>query len=222
MYSYYPYMPNAIKFANYPYQVNPYDHPIDSYRSFPNPAYYDQRQQSVSGEATWTEGGAVTQCGIPWSSNLYMTAAVGVNSPYQCGQTLKVKNLSMPGQREVMVTVVDKVPGYPSNKINLHRRAFEALGASPSVGIIRVEITPSPELEQEKWRDYLSKVVQVAYPNYSVLSSEVVEKTNVSSTRMREIYDYALQSTQENITVRGTVVYDTETDRMITMELKEV
>ncbi|WLR47511.1 hypothetical protein LC065_18715 [Halobacillus litoralis] len=64
----------------------------------------------------------MTKCGIPWSNNRYMTAAVGQNSPYQCGQTIKVKNMA--NQRVVLVTVVDQVPNYPDNKINLHKKSF--------------------------------------------------------------------------------------------------
>lgn len=96
----------------------------------------------IKGKATWTWGGMTTKCSIPWSFNHNMTAAVGRNSPFQCGQRLKVKNISVTPYTEVEVTVVDEVPNYPANKISLHRVAFEALGISPSAGVINVEITP--------------------------------------------------------------------------------
>ncbi|WBX81582.1 hypothetical protein PD280_07775 [Virgibacillus salarius] len=77
----------------YPFTQAPYYSYSDIYTA---PPYNQDRQQPVSGQATWTDGGQITQCGIPWSDNLYMTAAVGENSPYQCGQTLKIRNLSIP------------------------------------------------------------------------------------------------------------------------------
>ncbi|WP_052947378.1 hypothetical protein [Aneurinibacillus tyrosinisolvens] len=84
----------------------------------------------------------MTKCGIPWTYNNGMTAAVGESSPYKCNQVLKVKNISIPQPKEVFVVVVDEVKGFPPNKLNLHRDAFEALGSPASVGIIEIEITP--------------------------------------------------------------------------------
>lgn len=189
-------------------------------RFYPTYPYYADRQQSIQGQATWTEGGQITQCGIPWSQNQYMTAAVGVNTPYQCGQTIKI--LYPPTQRELLVTVVDRVPGYPPNKINLHRRAFETLGANPDMGIINVEITPSPELEQEKWGKYLLEVTQTAYPSYNVTDYSFVGKTEVSPTQTKETYEFILESPQERIKVQGTVIYNPITDRIISFDVKEV
>lgn len=180
------------------------------------------RQQTVRGQATWTDGGPITQCGIPWSKNEYMTAAVGNNSPYSCGQTIKIRNLSTPGSREVIVTVVDKVMGYPPTKINLHRRAFEALGASASQGVITVEIIPSPELKEEKWGKYLVEVAQTAYQGYNVIDYKFVSKKDIAPDRIQESYDLVLQSPQETITVRGNVLYNTKTDRILSFDLKEI
>ncbi|UOR12573.1 DUF3889 domain-containing protein [Halobacillus amylolyticus] len=215
MYSNYSYIP-------YVNQQGPYvQHPYYNYsRSYIPHPYYPNRQQAVRGQATWTEGGQVTQCGIPWSENQYMTVAIGENTPYQCGQTLKVTNLS--NQREVLVTVVDKVPGYPPNKVNLHRKAFETLRANLGQGVINVEITPSPELEQEKWGKYLLELTQTAYPGYNVTEYNTIGKTQVSPTQTKETYEYILQSPQERIKVQGNVVYNSTTDRVISFDIKEV
>ncbi|WP_404451565.1 DUF3889 domain-containing protein [Virgibacillus necropolis] len=220
MYSNYSFNPNRNRYVNSPYQPNPYDNYNSFYPTYPY--YYSERQQPVRGQATWTEGGQVTQCGIPWSSNEYMTVAVGENSPYQCGQQLKIRNVSTPVPREILVTVVDQVPGYPANKINLHRRAFEALGANPSVGVINVEIIPSPELEQEQWGKYLLEVTQTAYPSYSITEYNTVAKTQLSPTQIQETYEFTLQSPQETITVQGNIIYNPNTDRVISFDIKEV
>ncbi|WP_099158229.1 DUF3889 domain-containing protein [Virgibacillus ndiopensis] len=208
----------------YPYVYSPYyfQNPHATYdRNYPYYNNYLDRQQPVRGQATWTEGGQVTKCGIPWSSNQYMTVAVGENSPYQCGQTLKITNLTTP-TRDILVTVVDQVPSYPANKINLHRKAFEALGANTSQGVINVEISPSPELEQEKWGKYLLEVTQTAYPNYNVTEYNKIGETQLSSNQTQETYEYVLQSSQERIKVQGTVIYNPNTDRIISFDIKEV
>lgn len=101
-----------------------------------------RRQKKVKGTAIWTKGGKVTKCNIPWTYNNSMTVAVGDNSPYKCGQALKIKNLSIPEPKEILVVVVDEVKGFPPNKLNLHEKAFEALGSSTGVGSIKIEITP--------------------------------------------------------------------------------
>ncbi|MGN8645857.1 DUF3889 domain-containing protein [Gracilibacillus sp. HCP3S3_G5_1] len=186
------------------------------YQPYPNVI----RQNLINGQATWTEGGNVTQCNIPWSHNQYMTVAVSSNSPYQCGQTIKVRNPQ--NLREVIVTVVDTVPNAPETRLNLHRRAFEALGVNPSVGVISIQFEPSPELEQVKWGKYLLEVTQVAYPNYNVTDYSFVEKTQLGENRVREVYDFHLQNTQERITVRGTVVYNPTTERVISFDIKEI
>jgi hypothetical protein len=226
MYSNYSYMSNGSQFVNLPYPFIPYvQQPYYNYNSSHSvyPYYsYIGRQQSVRGQATWTEGGPVTQCGLSWSDNEYMTAAVGENTPYQCGQTIKIRNLSSPGPREILVTVVDKVEGYPPNRINLHRKAFEALGANPAVGVINIEITPSPELEQEKWGKYLLEVTQTAYPDYNITEYNFIRKTQVLPTQTKETYQFILESPQERIKVQGNVIYNPNTDRVISFDLEEV
>jgi len=182
----------------------------------------DFRQQPIKGQASWTNGGPVTQCNIPWSDNEYMTASVGTNSPYRCGQTLKIRNLSAPAQKEILVKVVDQVQGYPANKINLHRKAFEALGSSPSVGVINVEITPSPEVEQEEWGRYLLTITQAAYPGYRVTDYRYIGKSTESSNRTKQSYEFTLQSPQETMKVKGTVFYDPNTNRVISFDLNEM
>lgn len=113
-----------------------------SYPYFYSPNWQAIRETPIKGKATWTWGGMKTKCNIPWSYNNNLTAAVGRNSPFQCGQRLRVKNISVTPFTEVEVTVVDEVQQFPANRINLHRVAFEALGISPSAGVINVEITP--------------------------------------------------------------------------------
>ncbi|WP_028782927.1 RlpA-like double-psi beta-barrel domain-containing protein [Thalassobacillus devorans] len=207
----------------YPYVTNPYQAP---YVRYPYSHYYGSYQsyqdvrQPVRGQATWTEGGAVTQCGIPWSANLYMTVAVGQNTPYKCGDTLKIKNLA--NGREVLVTVVDQVAGYGANKVNLHKRAFEALGANVDLGVINVEITTGIELEEEKWGKYLLEIVQSAYSNYNVTDYNRISKTQQNANQMTETYKYVLRSPQETINIEGTVAYNPNTDRIISIDLKEV
>jgi hypothetical protein len=214
MYPNYSYVPNVINpyFAAVPYFQQSY---YNFYGSYP-------RQQPVRGQATWTEGGQVTKCNIPWSDNQYMTAAVGTNTPYTCGQTLKIRNISSPTHREILVQVVDQVPGYPPNKINLHQKAFLALGANLNQGVINIEIIPSPEVEQVEWGKYLLAVTQSAYPNYNVTNYKFIGKTEVSSTQTKQTYEFILQSTQEQIKVQGTVVYNSNTNRVISFDLKEI
>ncbi len=142
---------------NIPANVCPYCHnPVDNRNNYgyyhtnqmqpyfnPMPYWYPVREpEPVIGKASWTWGGMPTKCEIFWSYNEHMTASVGEKSPFKCGQKLKVKNISFIPSKEVLVTVVDQVKNYPANRINLHRKAFEALGVSPSVGVIDVEITP--------------------------------------------------------------------------------
>ena len=55
---------------------------------------------------------------------------------------LLVKNISIDKPKEVLVIVVDEVKGYAPTKLNLHKKAFEALGSQASVGIIEVEFYP--------------------------------------------------------------------------------
>ncbi|MUK90406.1 DUF3889 domain-containing protein [Ornithinibacillus sp. L9] len=218
MYSSYPYYP-CVPYAYYPdYRVAYVPYPYGTTSMIPTTW---TRQQPVSGRATWTEGGPTTQCGIPWSTNEYMTVAVGQNSPYQCGQSIKVRNPAIPG-REVIVTVVDKVSSGDASQITLHRRAFEALGANPDIGVLNVEIIADPELEEERWGKYLLEVVQTAYPNANVTEYNTVEKSQVSATETKETYDFILQSPEGQMTVRGNVVYNPQTNRVISFDLSEV
>ncbi|WP_047982218.1 DUF3889 domain-containing protein [Ornithinibacillus contaminans] len=208
------------------YYLNGYN----PYQGYP-PGYYlapqyqntvlsPYRQQTVRGRATWTDGGGTTKCGIPWSDNQYMTVAVGENAPYQCGQSLKIRNLA--NGREIIATVVDTVRGFPQNNVNLHRRAFQALGANLDQGIISVDIIPSPELEEEKWGKYLLELVQTAYPGVEITDYSSVGKTEMSPTRVRETYDFILNTQQEQIRVRGNVIYNPESDRVISFDLAEM
>lgn len=219
MYSYYPYMPTYQDYPSFLEQVDPFWG--DSFYRYTEEDVYWYRQRPIRGQATWTDGGRITKCGIPWSKNRYLTAAVGANSPYRCGQSLKIRNLSVPGGREIIVTVVDQVAGYPANRISLHRRAFEALGAHPSLGVMNIEIIPSPELEQERWGKYLLEVTQTAYPGYNIIDYRFVGKQQQSPQQIRETYEFILQAPQEKIRVRGNVVYNPSTNRVISFNLVE-
>ncbi|OEH91958.1 DUF3889 domain-containing protein [Bacillus solimangrovi] len=216
MYPYYPYIHHN---GYYHYVAYPYIHNPNYYNYYND---YMQRQQVIQGQATWTEGGPVTKCGIAWSDFLYMTAAVGTNTSYQCGQSLKVKTLSPQLPREIIVTVVDQVESYPANKINLHKKAFEALGVNPSVGIINVEIIPSPILSQEKWGEYLLGITQSAYPGYDVIDYGFVEKKEVAPSRIRETFLFELKSEQKELQIRANVIYNPNTNRVISYSIKEV
>lgn len=213
---------NTNGFRYHPFQPTYYPHNHD-FRKMGS-EYFNQleRQQRIRGQATWTNGGTVTKCGIPWSDNEYMTAAVGTNTPYKCGQTLKIRNLSTQGGREIIVTVVDQVHNYPPNRVNLHRRAFEALGAPLSLGVINIEIIPHPELEQEKWGKYLLEIVQSGYPGFNVTDYKAVGKTIFSPERTRETYDFILESPKETMKIRGNVTYNPKTDRIINFDFNEV
>lgn len=211
----------ANPYMNSPCQVYPYPH-MSPYHYDTSTYSHADRQQVIKGQATWTTGGPVTKCGIPWSTNEYMTAAVGENTPYECGESIKVRNISVPGEREVIVTVVDRVAGYPPNRINLHRNAFVALGANPDIGVLNVEITPHPQLEEEKWGKYLLEVTQSAYPSYDAVDYQLIEKKQISPTQTRETYEFTLQSPRERIKVRGRVVYNPVTDRVISFDITEV
>ncbi|WP_338447848.1 DUF3889 domain-containing protein [Niallia oryzisoli] len=213
--------PNMHAAAYYPWPVYPYA-PYEYSRSYPltpDPAF---RQQHVRGQASWTDGGPVTKCNIPWSDNEYMTASVGTDSPYTCGQTLKIRNLAASSHKEILVKVVDQVKGYPANKINLHRKAFQALGANPNVGVIPVEITPSPEVAEEEWGKYLIIVTQAAYPGYRVTDYKYIGKSTESPTRTKQSYEFVLQSQQETMRVQGNVWYNPKTNRVISFDLNEV
>ncbi|WP_394231703.1 DUF3889 domain-containing protein [Niallia oryzisoli] len=214
------YVPNQLPSNYYHRPVYPFQYPYEYSRSYPLAPYQQYRQQPVQGQASWTDGGPVTQCNIPWSDNEFMTVSVGLNSPYRCGQTLKIRNLST--QKEILVKVVDQVKGYPVNKINLHRKAFEALGSKPSIGVINVEITPSPEVEQEEWGKYLLTITQAAYPGYRVTDYQYIGKTEESANRTKQSYEFVLKSAHETMKIQGNVWYDPKTNRVISFDLNEV
>ncbi len=229
-YYYYGYEPYANQYAGYPYRGYPavpqqpvYNAYQPFYPTVPAAGEAMDRQQAVRGQATWTEGGPVTECGMPWSTNNFMTVAVGPGAPYQCGETIRVKNMSSPDHKEISVRVVDEVEGYPANRINLHRKAFEALGANLSEGIINVEIKPLGEggQQQSKWGDYLSKVVEAAFPDYRITARHAAGKTEVSPTETKESFTFTIQSAQETRHINGTVHYNPDTNRVISVELKE-
>ncbi|SDY99388.1 rare lipoprotein A [Evansella caseinilytica] len=211
----YSYMPNTSQYVNQPYRGQPYydyDHSASSSM---------ERQRRVRGQATWTDGGAATRCGIPWSENRFMTAAVATNAPYRCGERLRIRTLAAPGN-EISVMVVDKITGYPQTNVNLHRNAFEALGANINEGVIDVEVIPEADSEQEGWDSYVLGMMQTAYPGYNVINYQEVEKRQLSPQQTRETYEFQLQSPQEQITVRGSVIYNQRTNRVVSFDIKEV
>ncbi|GAA0451596.1 DUF3889 domain-containing protein [Alkalibacillus silvisoli] len=208
---YYHYENDLIRNGSCTYVYAPMTYQPDSTR---------ENNNWVKGQATWTEGGEVTKCNIPWSDLQYMTTAVSEDSPYECGEMLKVKFPST--GREILVKVVDTVGGYPQHRLNLHRQAFLALGADLDFGIIDIEIMASPELEEEEFGKYLIEVLQVAYPRYEVTDYEFVGEEEISIERRRETYEFIVESDEERVKVRGRVEYNPQTNRVISFDLEEV
>lgn len=187
------------------------------------------RQQPIKGQALWTDGGQVTRCGLPWSMNNYMTAAVSANGPFSCGDKLLVRNVTSPDGKETTVTVVDQVVGYPDNKINLHRRAFEAIGANINEGVIEVEVIPeetaspiqTPSTPGHSTENFLMGMAQSAFPGYSITEYKAKEKTELSDDQIKEVFEFTLQSPQETTKVEGTVTYNPVTNKIISFDFKE-
>ncbi|HEX6593626.1 MAG TPA: DUF3889 domain-containing protein [Bacillota bacterium] len=215
-------------YGSYPYMNRPYQ--MTPVAPMQGRCYYDyssghslyERQQTVRGQATWTEGGKITKCGIPWSDGKYMTVAVGDDAPYKCGEMLRVRNLSLPGGREIVVKVVDEVEGYPANKINLHRRAFEALGANLDLGVIPVEITPTGNSNLDQWRDLLLTTLQTTYPHYRITDYCPIGKEQTSPAEVEEVYEFTLQSQGDRMMVRGIASYHPKTEQVHALELRVV
>lgn len=224
-FNYYDFYYPHINFHPYAYldqleYFNPY---ANSYAYPPEQFGYSNNisQKRVRGQATWTEGGKTTKCGISWSYNNYITTAVGPNSPYKCGQTLKVSNISISTPKEIVVTVVDTVQGFPPNRLNLHKKAFEALGSPTSVGIIEIEITPMPDKEYGKWGKVLLGLTKNIYPNYNVVDFKFVSSQKISKTKTKETFDYILQSPQKKLKVRVTVIYNPKTEKIISINFED-
>ncbi|HLR79368.1 MAG TPA: DUF3889 domain-containing protein [Bacillota bacterium] len=211
---------NQYAYRSNPYPLSPihmpYYYGCPSYAMHPSRSY---REQPVRGQATWTEGGKVTKCGIPWSDQKYMTVAVGDTAPYKCGETLRIRNLSMPGGREIVVKVVDQVEGYPANKVNLHRRAFEALGAPLDLGVIDVEIVPTNMSDQDRWEDLLLTTAQTMYPNYRVIDYRSIGNQQFFTPHVEETYEFILESESNQLSVRGKIMYNPETEQLFSLEL---
>ncbi|MBU8790760.1 YqzG/YhdC family protein [Oceanobacillus caeni] len=204
-----------------PYYVNsfPYQPELPYER---NTAFaYDERQP-VHGQVTWTYGGPVTKCEMPWSENNYMTVAVARNSPYRCGQFIRLRNIQAPYGREVVVKVVDEVKDYPPNRLNIHRNAFEALGVNPNVGVLNVEIIPASDSQMEGWGARLLHVVETAYPGYRIAEYHLLTKTKISNTAMKESYSFKLQSSQGNLDIQGDIIYNPKANRLSSFQIKEI
>ncbi|ADU30546.1 RlpA-like double-psi beta-barrel domain-containing protein [Evansella cellulosilytica] len=180
--------------------------------------YYGWRQQPMRSQATWTDGGEVTSCGLSWSQNNNMTVAVSYGSPFQCGQRLKVRNLS--NEKELVVIVVDHLQSDDTSKITLHKKAFEALGENLETGIIHVEV--SPEIESVGSEQYLLPLIQSAYPNYHVVSYEQKEQTELNTGNVKETIQFILQSNVERIVVEGSFIINPRTNRVVSFEISEL
>lgn len=210
----FPYLPFA-----YPFYAMPYPSQVSlTDVRFSNEA----RQQAVRGQATWTEGGEVTKCNLSWSANNFMTAAVGEDSPYQCGDYIRIRNIGAPYGREIVVMVVDEVVGYPPNRINLQRRAFQALGVNPNIGVLNVEIMPMEDTETEMWGAHLVNVVRVAFPAYQLVDYRLVSKSKVSENVEKESYTFSMQHGQESIEIVGDIIYNPHTNRILSIKMEEV
>jgi rare lipoprotein A len=66
------------------------------------------------------------------------------------------------------------------------------------------------------------EVTEVAYPGYNDTDYQSVGKTMMSSTLVRETYEFVLQSPQETLRVQGNVVHNPNTDRIVSFNLQEV
>lgn len=208
-----------IPHVNQPYEGNPYYWNPYHAPSHETMVHWEERQQMVHGQATWTVGGQETKCGIPWSRNQYMTAAVGETSPFTCGQIVKVRNLQ--NGREISVMIVDEVRGFPANRINLHRRAFEALGADLNMGILNVGIEQSTGMEQGRFVSRLEGIVQTVYPNALPHDFQSVETLRTETGHIKEVYDFVMNSNGEESLVRGEIVYLPNTDHIVSLYLEE-
>ncbi|WP_062046603.1 hypothetical protein [Bacillus sp. JCM 19034] len=82
---YYPHIKPHGHHQPFGYQHNRQQH---SYNGV-NSSYW--REQLISGDATWTNGGAVTKCGLPWTMNQSMTVAVSEQSRFRCGEKLRIR-----------------------------------------------------------------------------------------------------------------------------------
>lgn len=216
MFPYRSYFPNPVQRANKPAVSIPYTH------THPNDSLLFTRQQPVQGQATWTDGGQMTKCMIPWSDQNYMTAAVGTDSPYRCGQILKIRNLSTSHPKEIFVKVVDQVPQAPATVLNLHRQAFLALGSPLSQGIINIEILPTTNQDEAQWRNYVLSVTQAAYPNYAITDYQLVDNYPISTNQTIRTYQFQLKSAHEEILVRGNILYHPQTQRVFSVDMKEM
>lgn len=203
-------------FMNYP--LHGFQHQT-SHQAHP---YNRFRQPTIRGQATWTEGGQVTKCNIPWSENEYMTAAVGESSPFQCGETIKIRNLQAPFGREIYVKIVDEVEGYPEEKINLHRKAFEALGINPNVGIVQVEMTPISQDEERNWEQYILQIAQSTFPNSTITNLDFVRKSSPNTSQTMSTYLVTLDNMQRLFQVEASVTYETPSNRVMSVQLKRI
>ncbi|NIK12085.1 RlpA-like double-psi beta-barrel domain-containing protein [Alkalibacillus almallahensis] len=175
--------------------------------------------ESISGDATWTEGGPVTKCNLAWSDMNHMTTAVSTDSPYTCGQLLNVRFEDT--GKEVTVKVVDTVAGYPQNRLNLHRQVFEALGANLDWGIIPIRIAVVPTDGNGQLRDVLWNVLGQTYPGATIKNSQWQEEENVSGGYLKESYLFTLGTSEGDMTVRGDVVFHPNTKRIRSINLTE-
>lgn len=219
----YPYFSNYNTYGYRPLStMYNYGQPYSLYRNYPLDSNSMEREKSVKGHATWSEGGKITKCSIPWSHNEFMTTAVGSNSPYKCGEVLLVKNLA--NNKEIKVTVVDEIRGYPSNRISLHRKAFEALGANLDEGIINIEIMPAPVAEAARgdWGNYLLNVARAAFPQYNITGYQTIDQQPLESSQVQHTYDYFLESYEGTNTIRGNVIIDSSNNQVLSIDLKEV
>ncbi|WEG11043.1 RlpA-like double-psi beta-barrel domain-containing protein [Pullulanibacillus sp. KACC 23026] len=205
-----------------PYEVSPYQ---DETNFVQQQSSTMEREKPVKGEATWTDGGSITKCNIPWSDNHYMTAGVGTNSPYKCGEMLHVKNLS--NQKEINVIVVDEISSNHPKRITLHRKAFEALGAKLEEGLIHIEIVPvsksaSHTTGRSEWVNYLVNVTRAAFPHYIVKGYRPIEERQYTPSHIQESFDFFLQSQSGTKFVRGTVLFDVTSNQVLSVDLKEL
>ncbi|MET3684327.1 rare lipoprotein A [Alkalibacillus flavidus] len=184
------------------------------------PFRVEHEDGSVAGDATWTEGGEVTKCNLSWSDMNNMTTAVSPNSPYQCGDLLKVTYLET-GQ-SITVKVVDSVSGYPKNRLNLHRQAFQALGANLDLGVIPVVISRVSASNGSRYEQMLMNMMQAAFPNARMKQSRQTNKEQMSGGRMKETYEMVLETEVSDVTMQGDVVYHPTSQQVQSIHFKRL
>jgi hypothetical protein len=63
---------------------------------------------------------------------------------------------------------------------------------------------------------------QTAYPGNNVKEYKFVGETKVNVEQTKETYDFILQSQEEEVKIRANIIYNPNTDRIVSFDLKEM